>query len=159
MRVGVGYDAHRLVADRPLILGGVRIPYHVGLDGFSDADVLSHAACDALLGAAALGDLGTHFPSSDETWRGARSLDLLRRVAAMLEPAGWRLLNLDAVIIAQAPKLAPYTAAMRRNVAAALGIALGQVSIKATSTDGLGFTGSGEGMAAQAVALLQARER
>lgn len=159
MRVGVGYDAHRLVADRPLILGGVHIPYHVGLEGFSDADVLSHAACDALLGAAALGDLGTHFPSSDEAWRGARSLDLLRRVAAMLEPAGWRLLNLDAVIIAQAPKLAPYTAAMRRNVAAALGIALGQVSIKATSTDGLGFTGSGEGMAAHAVALLQARER
>lgn len=159
MRVGVGYDAHRLVAGRPLILGGVRIPYHVGLEGFSDADVLSHAACDALLGAAALGDLGTHFPSSDEAWRGARSLDLLRRVAAMLEPAGWRLLNLDAVIIAQAPKLAPYTAAMRRNVAAALGIALGQVSIKATSTDGLGFTGGGEGMAAHAVALLQARER
>ncbi|MBI3091250.1 MAG: 2-C-methyl-D-erythritol 2,4-cyclodiphosphate synthase [Candidatus Tectomicrobia bacterium] len=159
MRVGVGYDAHRLVADRPLILGGVRIPYHVGLEGFSDADVLSHAVCDALLGAAALGDLGTHFPSSDEAWRGTCSLDLLRRVAAMLEPAGWRLLNLDAVIIAQAPKLAPYTAAMRRNVAEALGVALGQVGIKATSTDGLGFTGSGEGMAAHAVALLQARER
>ena len=154
MRVGVGYDAHRLVAGRPLILGGVRIPFEAGLDGHSDADVLSHAACDALLGAAALGDLGAHFPSSDPTWRGASSLDFVRRVRELLAEAGWEVANLDAVIIAQEPKLASYFAAMRQNVAEALGIEIGQVSVKATTTDGLGFAGRGEGMAAQAVALV-----
>ncbi len=154
MRVGVGYDAHCLVADLPLILGGVRIPSHAGLQGHSDADVLSHAVCDALLGAASLGDLGTHFPSSDDRWRGVSSLEFIRAVRAMVDEAGWEVSNIDAVVIAQAPKLAPHVSAMRKNLAEALSIDAERVSVKATSTDGLGMTGRGEGMAAQAVAML-----
>lgn len=155
MRVGSGFDAHGLVAGRPLVLGGVTIPYQRGLAGHSDADVVSHAVCDALLGAAALGDLGTHFPSSDPTWKGAASLDLLRRVRRLLDEAGWTIVNVDATIIAERPPLAAHLPAMRENISEAAGVLPTEVSIKATSTDGLGFTGRGDGIAAQAVALIE----
>ena len=154
MRIGMGYDVHRLVEGRPLILGGVTIPYERGLLGHSDADVLAHAVMDALLGAAALGDIGGMFPDSDERWRDADSLHLLEQVAARLAETGWEIGNVDATVLAQAPKLAPYIPEMRRRMANAMGIDAAQVSVKATTEEHLGFTGAGEGMACHAVALL-----
>lgn len=153
-RVGQGYDVHRLVTDRRLILGGVDIPYEKGLLGHSDADVLAHAVMDALLGAAALGDIGKLFPDNDPEYEGADSLMLTRRVARVLEENGYAISNVDATIIAQSPKLAPYIDKMRENIAAALNIPVTDVSVKATTEEKLGFTGSGEGIAAQAAALI-----
>lgn len=157
-RIGQGYDVHRLVEGRPLILGGVEIPYERGLLGNSDADVALHALMDALLGAAALGDIGQMFPDSGERWRGADSRELLRLVAERLEKAGYAVGNVDVTIVAQRPKLAPYIQQMRENIAEDLGIAVDRVSVKATTEERLGFTGSGEGMAAYAAALLAERE-
>ena len=158
MRIGHGYDVHRLVKDRKLILGGVEVPYEMGLLGHSDADVLTHAVMDALLGAAGLGDIGKHFPDHDPAYAGADSLVLLDHVAGLLRARGWRVGNVDSTILAQRPKLAPYIPAMRQRIAAALGIDSGQVSVKATTEEGLGFTGKGLGMAAHAVALLEQRK-
>jgi 2-C-methyl-D-erythritol 2,4-cyclodiphosphate synthase len=155
LRVGIGYDAHRLVEGRPLLLGGVRIPGERGLAGHSDADVLAHAVADALLGAMALGDLGQRFPSTDERWRRADSMDLLRRVVAEVAGRGARVGNLDSVVIAQEPRLAPHVEAMRESLAGALGIDRGRVSVKSKTTDRLGFEGRSEGIAAHAVALLE----
>ena len=155
MRVGMGYDVHRLVEGRDLILGGVQIPYEKGLLGHSDADVLLHAIMDALLGAAALGDIGKHFPDSDEAYKGISSIRLLKKVGELLEEHFYFIGNIDATVIAQRPKLAPYREEMRENVAKALGISVDQVSIKATTEEGLGFTGTGEGISAQAIALLE----
>lgn len=155
LRIGIGYDAHRLEEGRPLVLGGVRVPYGRGLAGHSDADVLAHAVADALLGALALGDLGDRFPSSDERWRGASSLDLLRRVVAEVTERGGRVANVDSLVIAQEPRLAPHAGAMRASLAAALGIEAGQVSVKSKTTDRLGFEGREEGIAAQAVVLVE----
>ena len=154
MRIGTGYDVHRLTAGRPLILGGVTIPHPLGLDGHSDADVLVHAVMDALLGAAALGDIGKLFPDTDERYRGCSSLWLLEQVGEALRQAGWRVGNIDATIVAQRPKLAPHLAAMRENIARTLGIPTGDVSVKATTEEHLGFTGKEEGIAAQAVCLI-----
>ena len=154
IRIGHGYDVHRLTEGRPLILGGVHIPYERGLLGHSDADVLAHAVMDALLGAAALGDIGGLFPDSDERWRGADSLRLLKQVTALLAENGWEIGNVDATVLAQAPKLAPYIPEMRQKLAAAMGVDASQVSVKATTEEHLGFTGAGEGMACHAVALL-----
>lgn len=154
LRIGHGYDVHRLVTGRPLILGGVTIPYEQGLLGHSDADVLAHAVMDALLGAAALGDIGGMFPDSDERWRDADSLHLLERVTARLAENGWAIGNVDATVLAQAPRLAPHIPEMRRRLAAAMDINVTQVSVKATTEEHLGFTGAGEGMACHAVALL-----
>lgn len=156
MRIGTGYDVHRLVPDRDLMIGGVRIPYEKGLLGHSDADVLLHAVMDALLGAAALGDIGKLFPDSDPEYEGADSLKLLEKVCARVRQAGFDIGNLDSTVIAQRPKLAPYIDRMRENLAAACGIDPGRVSVKATTEEGLGFTGSGEGIAASAVCLLEA---
>ncbi len=153
-RVGFGYDVHRIVSGRPLVLGGVRFESDWGLEGYSDADVVSHAIGDALLGAAALGDLGTHFPPGDPEWKGASSLDLLARIAAMIAAAGAKVVNVDAMVVAEAPKLAPHREAMCANVARALGVTPGQVSIKATTNEQLGALGRGEGLAAMAVALV-----
>jgi 2-C-methyl-D-erythritol 2,4-cyclodiphosphate synthase len=155
LRVGTAFDAHRLVPGRPLVLGGVEIPHTHGLEGHSDADVVCHALCDALLGAACMDDIGTLFPPGDERFRGARSLDLLAEAWRRIAEAGWILVNVDAVVVLQAPRLAPYRAAMRACVADALGCEVARVSLRATATDGLGFTGRGEGAACQAVALLQ----
>ena len=157
MRVGQGYDVHRLVAGRRLILGGVDIPFGMGLLGHSDADVLTHAVMDALLGAAALGDIGQHFPDSDPTYAGADSLALLERVAAILAEAGYQVGNVDATVLAQAPKLAPHIPQMRANLARAMGVETDRVSVKATTEEGLGFTGSQQGIAAHAVALIEKR--
>jgi 2-C-methyl-D-erythritol 2,4-cyclodiphosphate synthase len=154
-RIGIGYDAHRLVEGRRLRLGGVDVPYPRGLDGHSDGDALAHALADALLGALALGDLGQRFPSGDERWRDADSLDLLRRVAAEVAGRGGRVANVDAVLIAQEPPLAPYAEAMRRRLAEALGIDPALVSVKSKTTDRLGFEGRGEGIGAQVVALVE----
>ncbi len=154
MRIGTGYDVHRLVAGRKLILGGVEIPYEKGLLGHSDADVLVHAVMDALLGAAALGDIGGRFPDSDPRYEGADSLALLREVCRILREAGFEPGNVDATIVAQAPKLAPHIPAMRRNIAAAMGLDTSCVSVKATTEERLGFTGEGLGIAAQAAALI-----
>ncbi len=154
IRIGHGYDVHRLTEGRPLILGGVHIPYERGLLGHSDADVLAHAVMDALLGAAALGDIGGLFPDSDERWRGADSLRLLEQVTALLAENGWEIGNVDATVLAQAPKLAPYIPEMRQKLAVAMGVNASQVSVKATTEEHLGFTGAGEGMACHAVALL-----
>ena len=154
MRIGQGFDVHALVAGRKLIVGGVDIPNEKGLDGHSDADVLLHAVCDALLGAAALGDIGRHFPDTDSRYRGADSRMLLREVSAMVQGAGFRIVNIDATLIAQAPKMAPHISAMVNNITADLGLSRGQVNIKATTTEGLGYTGRGEGIAAEAVVLL-----
>ena len=154
MRIGHGYDVHRLVEGRSLILGGVRIPFEKGLDGHSDADVLTHAVMDALLGAAAMGDIGKLFPDTDDRYLGADSIALLREVDRRLTEAGYRLGNLDVTVIAQRPKLAPYINQMRQNLAAALRTELQNVSVKATTEEHLGFTGSGEGIAAHAVCLL-----
>jgi len=155
VRIGHGFDAHRLVAGRPFIVGGVHIPADVGPLGHSDADVLAHAISDALLGAAALGDLGAHFPDSDERFRGADSLALLRECVAKLARAGYRIENIDATIVVQLPKLAPHLLAMRERIAATTGIALDAVSIKAKTSEGLGYTGDGSGIAAYAVALIE----
>ncbi|MBE5999499.1 MAG: 2-C-methyl-D-erythritol 2,4-cyclodiphosphate synthase [Sarcina sp.] len=154
MRIGTGYDVHRLVEGRRLILGGVEIPYEKGLLGHSDADVLAHAMMDALLGAAALGDIGLHFPDTDPAYKGADSLLLMRRVAELLAENGYLIENIDATVIAQAPKLRPYIDRMRENIADALEIDLSQVSVKATTEEHLGFSGRGEGIAVQAAALL-----
>ena len=154
IRIGHGYDVHRLTEGRPLVLGGVHIPYERGLLGHSDADVLAHAVMDALLGAAALGDIGGLFPDSDERWRGADSLRLLEQVTALLAENGWEIGNVDATVLAQAPKLAPYIPEMRQKLAVAMGVNASQVSVKATTEEHLGFTGAGEGMACHAVALL-----
>ncbi len=154
MRIGQGFDVHALVAGRKLIIGGVDIPYEKGLDGHSDADVLLHAICDALLGAAGLGDIGRHFPDTDPRYKGADSRVLLRAVAEKIATAHYAVVNIDATIIAQAPKMAPHAERMAANIAADLGIARGAVNIKAKTTERLGFTGRGEGIAAEAVALL-----
>ncbi|WP_418972417.1 2-C-methyl-D-erythritol 2,4-cyclodiphosphate synthase [Allofournierella sp.] len=154
MRIGHGYDVHKLTEGRPLILGGVAVPYEKGLLGHSDADVLTHAVMDALLGAAALGDIGSHFPDTDPAYKGADSLALARHVAALLAQNGWRVENIDATLLCQAPKLASHIPAMRRNLADALGLPPGAVSVKATTEERLGFTGAGLGIAAHAVALL-----
>ena len=154
MRIGQGYDVHALVPGRKLIIGGVHIPNELGLDGHSDADVLLHALCDALLGAAAMGDIGAHFPDSDARYKGADSRELLREVSRLVQEAGYRIVNIDATIIAQAPKMAPHIPAMVNNIAGDLGLSRGQVNVKATTTEGLGYTGRGEGIAAQAVVLL-----
>lgn len=155
MRIGHGYDVHRLVEGRSLVLGGVRIPFEKGLDGHSDADVLTHAVMDALLGAATLGDIGKLFPDTDDRYLGADSIALLREVDRRLTEAGYRLGNLDVTVIAQRPKLAPYINQMRQNLAAALRTELQNISVKATTEEHLGFTGSGEGIAAHAVCLLE----
>ena len=157
MRIGHGYDVHRLVEGRKLILGGVDIPFEKGLLGHSDADVLTHAVMDALLGAAALGDIGKLFPDSDPAYEGADSLVLLRRVAQVLDENGYTVGNVDATVLAQRPKLAPHIPAMREKLAAAMGVDPGRVSVKATTEEGLGFTGTGEGIAAHAVALIEGR--
>ena len=157
MRIGHGYDVHRLVAGRPLILGGVTVPSDVGLDGHSDADVLTHAVIDALLGAAALGDIGALFPDTDAEWAGADSLGLLRRVVGRVGGAGWAVGNVDATVVLQRPKLRPHIDAMRAGLAGALGADVGAVSVKATTGEGMGFVGTGEGAAAHAVCLLTAR--
>lgn len=154
MRIGMGYDVHRLVEERRLILGGVDIPYEKGLLGHSDADVLLHAIMDALLGAAALGDIGKHFPDTDEKYRGISSIKLLIEVGKLLEQNCFLIENIDATIIAQAPKMRPHIDAMRENIAKALGIDISQVGVKATTEEGLGFTGSGEGISAQAICML-----
>ncbi len=154
VRIGNGFDVHALVAGRRLVLGGVVIPYGLGLDGHSDADVLLHAVCDAILGALALGDIGAHFPDTDPRWKGADSRVLVRHVASLASALGWRIGNLDTTLIAQAPKLAPHAPAMRANLAADLGCTIAEVSVKATTTEGLGFAGRGEGIAALATVLL-----
>ena len=154
MRIGTGYDVHRLVQDRELILGGGKIPYEKGLLGHSDADVLLHAVMDALLGAAALGDIGKHFPDSDPAYKGISSMALLEKVGELLAQKGFIVENIDSTIIAQAPKMRPYIEAMRENIAGALGLEKDFVSVKATTEEGMGFTGAGQGIAAQAVCLL-----
>ena len=155
MRIGHGYDVHKLTEGRKLILGGVDIPFEKGLLGHSDADVLTHAVMDALLGAAGLGDIGRHFPDSDPAYAGADSMKLLDHVMALLREKGWQVGNVDATVLAQKPKLAPYIPEMRRRLAAGLGVSEDQVNVKATTEEKLGFTGSGEGMAAHAVCLLE----
>ncbi|HEX9687110.1 MAG TPA: 2-C-methyl-D-erythritol 2,4-cyclodiphosphate synthase [Burkholderiales bacterium] len=159
MRIGQGFDAHALVAGRKLVLGGVVVPYERGLAGHSDADVLVHAVCDALLGAAGLGDIGAHFPDSDPRYKDIDSRKLLRDVARLLKERGLKAANVDATIIAQAPKLAPHVPAMCANLAADLGIARDAVNVKAKTTEKLGFVGRGEGIAAEAVALVETAEK
>ena len=159
MRIGNGFDVHALVAGRPLILGGVTIPHDRGLAGHSDADVLLHAIADAILGALALGDIGKHFPDTDARWSGADSRALLRHVFALAFDAGWEIGNVDATVIAQAPKIAPHVAAMRLNVASDLSCDEARISVKATTTERLGFAGREEGIAALATILLQMRDR
>jgi 2-C-methyl-D-erythritol 2,4-cyclodiphosphate synthase len=154
IRVGHGFDVHAFAADRKLIIGGVEIAHERGLLGHSDADVLLHAICDALLGAAGLGDIGRHFPDSDLRYKGIDSRELLRHVAGLLRERGWRIGNVDATIIAQAPKMAPHIPAMQTNIAADLAVATEAVNVKATTTERLGFTGRGEGIAAEAVCLI-----
>lgn len=158
MRVGIGYDVHRLVTGRPLILGGVEIPYHLGLDGHSDADVLVHAVMDALLGAVGAGDIGKHFPDTDIRYQGISSLVLLKRVVDHINSLAWEVGNVDAVIIAQAPKLSPYIEDMVRNMARVMHVDPGIINVKATTTEKLGFEGLGEGIAAQAIALVLRRQ-
>ena len=156
MRLGIGYDVHKLAAGRPLILGGVTIPYALGLVGHSDADVLLHAIMDAMLGALALGDIGSHFPDTDPAYKGISSLQLLRQVAQLCREQGYTVANIDSVIIAQKPKLTPYISSMRAKIAQTLAVPPDRISVKATTTEGLGFCGAGAGMAAQATALLTA---
>ena len=157
LRIGQGYDVHRLVEGRDLILGGVKIPHTVGLLGHSDADVLLHAIADALLGAAALGDIGKHFPDTDPAYKGISSLKLLEAVANLLLSRGFRIINIDSTVIAQAPKLMPHIEEMRENIAKALGIDVSYVSVKATTEEKLGFTGEKLGIASQAIALIEER--
>ncbi len=154
-RVGFGYDVHRFVGGRRLVLGGIEVPHELGLHGHSDADVVTHAVIDALLGAAALGDIGSHFPSSDPQYEGISSLELLRRTAKLLEREGWALVNVDITAVLERPRLTPYAERMRSSLAQALGAGKDQVSVKAKTTDGLGSTGRGEGIAAYAVAMLE----
>jgi len=154
MRVGIGYDVHRLEKNRDLILGGVQIPYEKGLFGHSDADVLLHAIMDALLGAAALGDIGKHFPDTDNTYKGASSIELLKQVGRKMEQACYLIENIDATIIAQKPKMCDYIGQMEQNIADALGLEKSRVNVKATTEEGLGFTGSGEGISAQAICAI-----
>ena len=156
-RIGIGYDIHRLVEGRKLILGGVEIPFEKGLLGHSDSDVLTHAICDALLGAATLGDIGTHFPDGDQKWSGASSLDFLSRVAEMLAERGYRIANIDATVLAERPKLMPHVQAMRKLLASALRIDVDQVNVKAKTGEGLDSIGRGEAIAVQAIALLRER--
>lgn len=154
MRVGMGYDVHRLVEGRELVMGGVKIPYEKGLLGHSDADVLLHAIADALLGAAALGDIGKHFPDSDPAYKGISSVILLKKVGELISGKGFLIENIDATIIAQAPKMRPYIDTMRENIASALEIEVSQVNVKATTEEGLGFTGNGDGISSQAICML-----
>lgn len=158
MRVGMGYDVHRIETGRPLVLGGVRFPSDWGLAGHSDADVLCHAIGDALLGAAGLGDLGTHFPPGDPKWKDASSLTLLTRIAALLADVGARIENVDAMLVAEAPKVAPHRAAMLAAISGALGIGADRVSVKATTNETMGFVGRREGLAAMAVVLIERPE-
>jgi len=156
IRTGFGYDVHRLVEGRDLIIGGIKIPYHLGLLGHSDADVLTHALCDALLGAAGLGDIGRHFPDSDPAFAGISSIILLGHVMTRIEESGrWRLVNADMTLVAQKPKIAPYITRIRDNLKSAMGCSASQVNVKATTTEGLGFPGTGQGMAAYAVVLIE----
>jgi 2-C-methyl-D-erythritol 2,4-cyclodiphosphate synthase len=159
MRIGQGFDVHRLVPGRRLVIGGVEIAHDQGLLGHSDADVLLHAICDALLGAAALGDIGRHFPDSDARYRGADSRELLRRVGRLLRDKGLHAVNVDATIVAEAPRMAPHIPRMVQNIAADLGLDAGAVNVKATTTETLGFTGRGEGIAAQAICLVEQQAR
>lgn len=158
LRIGLGVDAHAFSEGAPLVVGGVDIPGEAGLAGHSDGDVVAHALVDALLGAAALGDIGSFFPSDDAEWEGASSLLFLERAVAAVREAGFELVNADCVLIGERPRIAPLRAEMEQRLAGALGVEAGQVTVRATTTDGLGFTGRGEGLAAQAVALLEARE-
>ena len=154
MRIGMGYDVHKLVEDRDLILGGVKIPYSLGLLGHSDADVLLHAIMDSLLGAAALGDIGKHFPDSDHRYKGISSIELLKHVGSLLEENNWLIENIDSTIIAQKPKMAPHIENMRKNISEALNINIDQINVKATTEEGLGFTGEGKGISSQSICLL-----
>ena len=154
MRIGMGYDVHKLVLDRDLILGGVTIPYELGLLGHSDADVLLHAIMDSLLGASALGDIGKHFPDTDPQYKGISSIALLKNVGKLLRDNNWVIENIDSTIIAQKPKMAPYIETMRKNIAAALDISFEQINVKATTEEGLGFTGEGKGISSQSICLL-----
>lgn len=154
MRIGMGYDVHKLVEDRDLILGGVKIPYFLGLLGHSDADVLLHAIMDSLLGAAALGDIGKHFPDSDDRYKGISSIELLKHVGSLLKENNWLIENIDSTIIAQKPKMAPHIENMRKNISEALNINIDQINVKATTEEGLGFTGEGKGISSQSICLL-----
>ena len=154
MRIGMGYDVHKLVEDRDLILGGVIIPYSLGLLGHSDADVLLHAIMDSLLGAAALGDIGKHFPDSDHRYKGISSIELLKHVGSLLKENNWLIENIDSTIIAQKPKMAPHIENMRKNISEALNINIDQINVKATTEEGLGFTGEGKGISSQSICLL-----
>lgn len=154
MRIGMGYDVHRLVPERKLILGGVDIPYELGLLGHSDADVLLHAIMDSLLGAASLGDIGKHFPDTDDRFKGISSIELLKEVGKLISEKGYKIGNIDATIIAQKPKMAPHIPLMRENIASALNIDLEQINVKATTEEGLGFTGEGKGISSQSICLL-----
>lgn len=154
MRIGMGYDVHKLVEDRDLILGGVKIPYSLGLLGHSDADVLLHAIMDSLLGAAALGDIGKHFPDSDHRYKGISSIELLKHVGSLLKENNWLIENIDSTIIAQKPKMAPHIENMRKNISEALNININQINVKATTEEGLGFTGEGKGISSQSICLL-----
>jgi 2-C-methyl-D-erythritol 2,4-cyclodiphosphate synthase len=158
-RIGIGYDAHRLVEGERLILGGVEVPFERGLKGHSDADVLTHAVCDAVLGALSLGDIGKHFPDTSKEFEGISSLLLLKRISALVAQKGYRVVNVDSVVVAQRPKLSPYRKLMEENLAKALGILPSQVCVKFTTTEGMGFEGRGEGISAQAVALLAEVEK
>ena len=154
MRIGMGYDVHKLVEDRDLILGGVKIPYSLGLLGHSDADVLLHAIMDSLLGAAALGDIGKHFPDSDHRYKGISSIELLKHVGSLLKENNWLIENIDSTIIAQKPKMAPHIENMRKNISEALNINIDQINVKATTEEGLGFTVEGKGISSQSICLL-----
>lgn len=154
MRIGLGYDVHRLIPERKLILGGVDIPYELGLLGHSDADVLLHAIMDSLLGAASLGDIGKHFPDTDDRFKGISSIELLKEVGKLISEKGYKVENIDATIIAQKPKMAPHIPLMRENIASALNIDLEQINVKATTEEGLGFTGEGKGISSQSICLL-----
>ena len=155
MRVGIGYDVHPLARGRRLVLGGIDVPFDKGLDGHSDADVLVHAIIDALLGAAGLGDIGTHFPSSEPEYKDISSITILRQVGSLLQTDGWQIENIDATIVAEQPKLSPFIPRMRQRISATLGISLEKVGVKSTTSKGLGFVGKGEGIAAHAVALVE----
>lgn len=155
MRIGLGYDVHKLVSDRKLILGGIEINYIKGLLGHSDADVLLHSIMDSILGAAALGDIGTHFPDNNDKYKGINSLSLLKEVGRLMQSSGYKIGNIDATIIAQKPKMSPYIPEMRKNIADTLNISLDKINIKATTEEGLGFTGSGEGISSQSICLLE----
>ena len=154
MRIGMGYDVHKLVENRDLILGGVKIPYSLGLLGHSDADVLLHAIMDSLLGAAALGDIGKHFPDSDDRYKGISSIELLKHVGSLLKENDWLIENIDSTIIAQKPKMAPHIENMRKNISEDLNINIDQINVKATTEEGLGFTGEGKGISSQSICLL-----